>query len=416
MTALARRSGPSVRLRYRFENVQREPVELWVSLPPDGVGQLVEGTRLEPSPAIRRCGQDSAGVNEVAYLVLDPGDRMELDAKVRPERRSLVDTDDGRPQVPPLPDEERRRYLRQTPMVPTGGAVAEEARRIVQAAEADDDHQRAWALFSELALNYLYIYPPTRRGAAAMLEERAGDCGEFSFLFAAWCRSCGIPARTIVGTWARGKTQAHVWSEFHLDGVGWVPADASMAALAHRAPWQVWLMGRRPRNRLRYFGALPGHRVAFNLTWRRAEGRCGGAETRSGPAPRRPTCSPPIRVSRGRPTRRRRSAGSTRSRWADGGSTGDRPRASWPGRPRSCCGGDRARGSWRERADDAVDQLGLRLALLNVPGAVFGLNRHAELITVARSSKLFVELPGALIGLRFGHIPILPVCPVGQTR
>lgn len=262
---LTRRLGPAVRLRYRFENAQSEPVELWVSLPPNGVGQVVKGTRLEPSATVRRCGQDPAGVNEVAYLVLDPGARAELDAEVRPERRALVDFDGEPADVQPLSEEERRRYLRATAMVPTDGAVAEEAGRIIEAAGADDDHARAWALFAELAFNYLYVYPPTRRGAAAMLEERAGDCGEFSFLFAAWCRSCGIPARTIVGTWARGKTQAHVWNEFHIDGVGWVPADASMAALVHRAAWQVWLMGRRPGRWQRYFGALPGDRVAFSV-------------------------------------------------------------------------------------------------------------------------------------------------------
>ncbi|MDQ3631093.1 MAG: transglutaminase domain-containing protein [Actinomycetota bacterium] len=265
MTAAARRSAPAVELRYRFRNAQPEPVELWLSLPPDGVGQTVEKVRLEPQEIIRRRGRDLAGVNELAYIVLGPGDQVELDATVRPERRRHEAPGDASTAGGPLSPEGRRHYLRATPMVPTDGAVAGEARRIVEAAQAAGDEARARALFAELALEYTYAYPPRRRGAAAMLEERAGDCGEFSFLFAAWCRSCGIPARAIVGTWARGRTQAHVWNEIHLDGIGWIGVDASMAALAHRKPWLVWLMGRRPGSWKRFFGALPGDRIAFSI-------------------------------------------------------------------------------------------------------------------------------------------------------
>ncbi|MDQ3722554.1 MAG: transglutaminase-like domain-containing protein [Actinomycetota bacterium] len=220
---------------------------------------------MKPSTAIARRGRDAAGINELAYLVVDAGEQVQLDAKVRLVRRTLGDTDDAPGDSVRLSDEQRRLYLRGTTMVPANGPVAEEARRIVDEAGAHTASARAWALFSELALHYRYVYPPKRRGAAAMLEERAGDCGEFSFLFAAWCRSCGIPARTMIGTWARGRTQAHVWSEFHVDDIGWVAADASMAALAHQTPWQLWLMGRRAGDRQDFFGALPANRLAFSI-------------------------------------------------------------------------------------------------------------------------------------------------------
>ena len=59
---------------------------------------------------------------------------------------------------------------------------------------------RARAFFDELVEGgYRYVYPPAERGAAAMLRDRRGDCGEFSSLFAAWCRSAGIPARIVYG-------------------------------------------------------------------------------------------------------------------------------------------------------------------------------------------------------------------------
>jgi transglutaminase-like putative cysteine protease len=263
--ALSRRNGRRVRVRYSFKNDQPQPVELWLSLPPDGVGQVVEDVCIEPLGVIRARRADLTGLNEVAYLVLGPGVRIDMTALVQTQRRLLSDVATDRTIPTGLASEERRWFLRSTPLAPADGIVATEAIRIAHAADAEDDYARAWALFSELALNYVYVYPPARRGATAMLETRAGDCGEFAFLFSAWCRSLDIPARSIVGTWARGKTQAHVWNEFHIDGVGWIPADPSMAALAHYHPSQIWLMGRRPGPWQRFFGALPGDRVAFSI-------------------------------------------------------------------------------------------------------------------------------------------------------
>lgn len=256
--------GRTVRLRYRFHNAQRRPVELWLSMPPDGLAQEVRIERLEPSAAVRRRGPDGAAVNEIAYFVVDPGARVELVARVRLRRRKFEDS--GSVSGHPLGSPERERWLRETPLVAHGGAVGEEARRIVDAAGASGDRERAWSLFAELATGrYSYVYPPAQRGAEAMLENKAGDCGEYSFLFAAWCRSLGIPARTIVGSWARGRTQAHVWNEVFLEGAGWAPVDASLASLAHDAPWFVWLMGKRPGDWRQYFGALPDDRVAFSV-------------------------------------------------------------------------------------------------------------------------------------------------------
>jgi Transglutaminase-like superfamily len=264
MSRVEEAPGRPVRLRYLFKNAQAEPVELWLSVPPDGLAQDVHVEKLEPATAIRRRGPDPVGINDVAYLVLDPSERCELVADVRPHRRELVEANGAARRS--LSDSERERWLRETPLVPVGGEVADAARRIVEKSGARDDRDRAWALFAELATGrYAYVYPPVERGAASMLANQAGDCGEFSFLFEAWCRSLGIPARTIVGSWARGRTQAHVWNEFFLDGAGWVPVDASMASLVHKAPWQVWLMGKRPGSWEGYFGALADDRVAFSV-------------------------------------------------------------------------------------------------------------------------------------------------------
>jgi transglutaminase-like putative cysteine protease len=87
-------------------------------------------------------------------------------------------------------------------------------------------------------------------GAKAMLTYRQGDCGDYSSLFVALARAKGIPARHVVGYWAvSGIDQVHVWAEFYLEGVGWIPVDATVGQV---------------RNRDYYFGNMDNQRVILN--------------------------------------------------------------------------------------------------------------------------------------------------------
>ncbi len=85
-----------------------------------------------------------------------------------------------------------------------------------------------------------YAYDSTMdRHASHIIAEGAGDCGGLCVLTVATLRAAGIPARILAGRWAKSAKpderlegvlyrQWHVKMEFHLDGIGWVPADASI--------------------------------------------------------------------------------------------------------------------------------------------------------------------------------------------
>jgi hypothetical protein len=92
-----------------------------------------------------------------------------------------------------------------------------------------------------------------------MQRNRRGDCGEYAWLFAAWCRSIGIPARVLLGSWAVGWYSAHAWNEFYLEGVGWIPVDGSHTALARRNPLRI--SGRLVSG----FGHIAGTRIIFSV-------------------------------------------------------------------------------------------------------------------------------------------------------
>lgn len=61
------------------------------------------------------------------------------------------------------------------------------------------------------------------------MENKAGDCSEYSYLFVALCRAAGIPARIQAG-FAFHLTNSvtedgHMWVEYYLMNYGWVPTD-----------------------------------------------------------------------------------------------------------------------------------------------------------------------------------------------
>ena len=61
-----------------------------------------------------------------------------------------------------------------------------------------------------------------------VLENGHGDCGQVTLLFMTLARYSGIPVRWQSGlTMQPGGLNLHDWSEFYLEGIGWIPMDQS---------------------------------------------------------------------------------------------------------------------------------------------------------------------------------------------
>ena len=94
-------------------------------------------------------------------------------------------------------------------------------------------------------------------GAKGLLTNGGGECGDFASLFIALSRAKGIPARSVVGYWAiTGIGQSHVWAEFYIEGIGWIPVDPTIGQQS-------------ASNKDYYFGNMDNQRVilekGFNI-------------------------------------------------------------------------------------------------------------------------------------------------------
>jgi transglutaminase-like putative cysteine protease len=66
-------------------------------------------------------------------------------------------------------------------------------------------------------------------GAVTAVQQKKGDCSEYSDLFVAICRAKDIPARVATGYTVRfdDVSPKHHWVEIYLKKYGWVPFDPS---------------------------------------------------------------------------------------------------------------------------------------------------------------------------------------------
>ena len=120
-------------------------------------------------------------------------------------------------------------------------AVREKAREIV--GNETNPHLQAQMIYYHIIETYPYslvphlsldTHEPKVAESTYMFETGHGDCGTQSMLFSAFCRSLGIPARTLGGYQKimAGTPGGHFWAEYYLPGYGWVPNDVTVAEAA----------------------------------------------------------------------------------------------------------------------------------------------------------------------------------------
>jgi transglutaminase-like putative cysteine protease len=161
------------------------------------------------------------------------------------------------PAVTPSNDPLMKRYLEPDKLVPLNGTIAELSRQ--QTAGDTTQLQKARHIYDYVVATMRYDKTGEgwgRGDAVWACTSKHGNCTDFHSLFIGMMRSAGIPARFEIGfPLPEGKSEGdisgyHCWAEFYLNGIGWIPVDAS----------EAW---KNPAKRDYFFGAHDDNRVFF---------------------------------------------------------------------------------------------------------------------------------------------------------
>ncbi|HTS38168.1 MAG TPA: transglutaminase-like domain-containing protein [Candidatus Solibacter sp.] len=153
----------------------------------------------------------------------------------------------------------QKAYLQADALVPITGLPAELAVKETQGKTEPLDKARA--IYDYVFTTLKYDKTGTGWGRGDVLyacDAKKGNCTDFHSLFIAMARSQGIPARFEIGFPLPADKHTgeiagyHCWSDFYVDGRGWIPVDIS----------EAW---KHPEKKDYFFGSHDANRVQFSM-------------------------------------------------------------------------------------------------------------------------------------------------------
>ena len=153
----------------------------------------------------------------------------------------------------------QKAYLQADALVPITGLPAELAAKETQGKTEPLDKARA--IYDYVFTTLKYDKTGTGWGRGDVLyacDAKKGNCTDFHSLFIAMARSQGIPARFEIGFPLPADKHAgeiagyHCWSDFYVEGRGWIPVDIS----------EAW---KHPEKKDYFFGSHDANRVQFSM-------------------------------------------------------------------------------------------------------------------------------------------------------
>ncbi|WP_294429597.1 transglutaminase domain-containing protein [uncultured Treponema sp.] len=127
-------------------------------------------------------------------------------------------------------------------------------------------YRQAKLIYKYLLENYKLTDSPRKPEASPMdlIKSKKGDAYDFAIFYTSLLRSLSIPAEPLAGILVDSdmKTQNHWWTEFYIEGFGWIPVDTALGA------GMKYKSFRPVENTAEfYFGNLDSQHIAFSKGW-----------------------------------------------------------------------------------------------------------------------------------------------------
>ena len=236
-------------------------VRVWIPAAQSDHSQEVKIVSAKGDLPVKKTRESKYG-NEIYFAETGSTTRPELHFDVeyevvRHERTAL----NSRPQIvtTALTNKERREDLQPDALVPITGLPADIAAKVTEGKRQPLDKARA--IYDYVFTTMRYDKTGTGWGHGDVIyacDAKKGNCTDFHSLFIAMARSQGIPSRFEIGfPLPPDKHSAeiagyHCWSDFYIDGRGWIPVDIS----------EAW---KHPEKRDYFFGSHDVNRVQFSM-------------------------------------------------------------------------------------------------------------------------------------------------------
>ena len=237
-------------------------VRIWIPAAQSDAYQEVKIISAQGDLPLKKNTESKYG-NQLYYAETSDAKQSELHFDVeyevtRRERLALGQT------APPavnvsLSSTEKREDLQPDVLVPVTGLPADLAVKVTQ--DKGQPLDKARAIYDYVFTTMRYDKTGTGWGHGDVLyacDAKKGNCTDFHSLFIAMARSQGIPARFEIGFPLPPDKHSgeiagyHCWSDFYIDGKGWIPVDIS----------EAW---KHPDKRAYFFGSHDVNRMQFSM-------------------------------------------------------------------------------------------------------------------------------------------------------
>ena len=238
-----------------------EQVRVWIPAAQSDSYQEVKIISAKGDLPLKKTSESKYG-NQIYYAETTSAQpELHFDIEYEVVRRERVALGQNAPHVIPasLSPQEKQQDLQPDVLVPVTGLPADLAAKVTQGKTSSLD--KAHAIYDYVFTTLSYDKTGSGWGRGDVLyacDAKKGNCTDFHSLFIAMARSQGIPARFEIGfPLPPGQHSAeiagyHCWSDFYLEGGGWIPVDIS----------EAW---KHPEKRNYFFGSHDVNRVQFSL-------------------------------------------------------------------------------------------------------------------------------------------------------
>ncbi len=235
-------------------------VRIWIPAARSDANQEVKVVSAKGDLPVKKTRESKYG-NEIYFAETSGITQLELhfDVEYDVVRHERLAFKPAPHTVASLTDRERGEDLQPDALVPVTGLPADLAVKVTEGKTQPLDKARA--IYDYVFTTMRYDKTGTGWGHGDVLyacDAKKGNCTDFHSLFIAMARSQGIPARFEIGFPLPPDKQSseiagyHCWSDFYIEGKGWIPVDIS----------EAW---KHPEKRDYFFGSHDVNRVQFSM-------------------------------------------------------------------------------------------------------------------------------------------------------